>query len=83
MIDEDAWIRRADEVLAGGLSIHELSAEMQFATSMIAAFYGSESPQMKTFRDATDEIYRSKVAVDHRLQTVTNARTRHDYEYQS
>jgi hypothetical protein len=48
--------------------IPEVSEQMQFATSMIATFYGPDSPQMKTFRDTADGIHKSKEAVRHNLQ---------------
>ena len=68
MIDTDVWIKRADEVLGGSHSIGNTSEEMQFATSMIAAFYGPESPQMKTFRDTAEGIHKLKEGVQHHLQ---------------
>lgn len=69
MVDIDIWIKRADEVLAGAHSTQNASEQLQFATSMIAAFYGPESPQMKTFRDTADGIHRARPGgIDHRLQ---------------
>lgn len=59
MIDQDAWIKRADEVIAS-TSPWDSSAALQFATSMITAFYGPDSPQMKTFRSATEGIQKAR-----------------------
>jgi hypothetical protein len=68
MVDNDTWIKRADEVLAKASSIQNTSEQMQFATSMLATFYGPESPQMRTFRDTADGILKGKAAVQHHLQ---------------
>jgi hypothetical protein len=76
MLDVDSWISRANAVLEGGHSTTNASELMQFATSIIAAFYGSESPQMKTFRDSTDGICRGKDAVEHRLHLHARATIR-------
>jgi hypothetical protein len=76
MVDIESWIKRANEVLNGGHSLHNVSEEMQFATSMIAAFYGPESPQMKTFRDTADGIHKGKEAVQHNLQMHARATIR-------
>ena len=79
MMDMETWIKRADEVLAKASSVHNASEQMQFATSILATFYGSESPQMKTFRDTADGILKSKAAIEHPLQmhacaTIRNVR---------
>jgi hypothetical protein len=68
MMDMDTWIKRADDVLAKASSVHNASEQMQFATSILATFYGPESPQMKTFRDTADGILKSKPAIEHHLQ---------------
>ena len=69
MAETGDWIKRADEILAEGHSAHQASEQMQFATSMITAFYGSNSPQMKTFRDVMQGIYGEKRSggTEHRL----------------
>ena len=55
MINTEDWIKRADEVIAN-TSQWNYSEALQFATSMITAFYGPESPQMKTFRMTIENI---------------------------
>lgn len=67
MLDTDSWIKRVDEVVTHH-SIYNVSEQMQFATSIIATFYGPESPQMRTFRDTADGIHRGKEDVQYRLQ---------------
>jgi len=67
VIDVDSWKKRADEVLQKH-GITDVSEQMQFATSMIATFYGPESPQMKTFRDTAEGIHKGKEAIQHHLQ---------------
>jgi hypothetical protein len=49
MINVEAWMKRADEVIASS-SNWNYAEGLQFATSMITAFYGASSPQMATFR---------------------------------
>ena len=62
MVDTEKWIKRAGELLEGNYSTDDTSEQMQFATSMLAAFYGPESAQMKTFRDTADGILKRKDA---------------------
>jgi len=59
MLNEEGWLKRADEVVAQG-SQWNYSEGLQFATSMINAFYGPESAQMATFRSTTEGIQRTK-----------------------
>jgi hypothetical protein len=49
-LDTDAWVKRA-EAVEGSCTEWNYPEAIQFATSMIAAFYGADSPQMKTFRE--------------------------------
>jgi hypothetical protein len=62
---QDSWIKRADEVLNGphGGSAGEA---IQCATSMIAAFYGPESAQMKAFRASMDAIAKEREGQQHK-----------------
>lgn len=62
MLDESAWLKRADEVTAHA-SVWNYSEGLQFATSMITAFYGPESQQMRTFRATTEAIQKSKTGL--------------------
>ena len=64
---QEMWIKRADEVLSTGLG-GSAGEAIQCATSMITAFYGSESPQMRIFRATMDGIAREKEAQEHRLR---------------
>ena len=59
MVDIDAWIKRADGVLAS-ISHWNYSELMQFATSMITAFYGPDSPQMRTFRETAQALQKAR-----------------------
>jgi hypothetical protein len=59
MIDQESWIKRADEVIAN-TSQWSYSEALQFATSMITAFYGPASPQMKTFRTTIEGIHKTQ-----------------------
>jgi len=76
VVDSQAWIKRADEVIAN-TSGWTYAEGLQFATSMITAFYGPDSPQMKTFRETTESIYKQKGGVqpslsEHVKGTITN-----------
>jgi hypothetical protein len=77
MLDTDAWIKRADEVVAS-ISNSNYSEGMQFATSMIAAFYGADSPQMKTFRETAQSFQKAQPHIlpfalaDHAKGTIQN-----------
>ena len=63
---KEMWIKRADEVLA--TSIGGFSGEkIKCATSMITAFYGPESSQMKVFRATMEGITKEKDFVQHKL----------------
>lgn len=53
MVDVANWLKRADELINQSLRADPAEG-MQFATSMIAEFYGSNSPQMKTFRQGIE-----------------------------
>ena len=59
MLNIEAWIKRADEVVAH-ISNWNYSEGMQFATSLITEFYGPDSPQMKTFRETTQALLKGK-----------------------
>jgi hypothetical protein len=51
MIDNfEAWSTEAETMLKGGSGISATEA-VHFATSMLAAFYGAESPQLRQFQD--------------------------------
>lgn len=76
MLNVEGWIKRADEVIRNSLQ-YNYSEGLQFATSMIAAFYGPDSPQMKTFRDTTEGIQGGKGNIelflsDHAKATIQN-----------
>jgi hypothetical protein len=60
--DLRAWIARADEILARGHAGHYAAAGevYQFATSMLSAVYGVESPQMKALRTNADAVAKDK-----------------------
>jgi hypothetical protein len=50
--DSASWINRAKEILSKSGSDYRAASEAtQFATSMLTAFYGPESPQLKQFLD--------------------------------
>ncbi len=68
MNDVDLWIKRADEVLAGGHSTAAASEQLLFATSILSRFYGPSSPEMKTFRETSEGIQRLKEGTQHHLQ---------------
>lgn len=54
MIDNsDAWTREAEEVLKNERGISATEA-VHFATSMLTAFYGAESPQLRQFQDGCE-----------------------------
>jgi hypothetical protein len=63
MVDNsEKWIARAEELLKSDnrRDHQEVAAAAQFATSMLTAFYGSESPQLHAFRSGCDAISKSK-----------------------
>jgi hypothetical protein len=63
MIDNSsAWIARADVLLNHQYrNAPQVAAEAaQFATSMLTALYGSESPQLKAFRASCDAVSKGK-----------------------
>lgn len=61
MIDIESWMKRADEVSAKS-SQWNYSEAIQFATSMITQFYGSESPQMRMFQSTIEGARKSKTS---------------------
>jgi hypothetical protein len=63
-IDSDAWIRRADELLAKhpSANYHRASELYQFATSMLSTLYGVESPEMQSLRSNAESASRDKSA---------------------
>jgi integrase len=63
--DSDAWMRRADELLAKhpSANYHRASELYQFATSMLAALYGVESPEMHSLRSNAEVASRDKSAL--------------------
>ncbi len=73
MLNVESWIKRADEVMAK-ISNWNYSEGLQFATSMIAAFHGSDSPQMRTFRETAEGIHKSKMATGVPFQLAAHAR---------
>jgi hypothetical protein len=62
--DSDAWIRRADELLAKhpSANYHRASELYQFATSMLSALYGVESAEMQSLRSNAEVASRDKSA---------------------
>ena len=56
--DWDGWMKRADIILAKQISgtYQEASEAFQFATSMLAALYGCESPQSRALRSNAESI---------------------------
>jgi hypothetical protein len=60
--NSDAWIARADALLNHEYrNDPQVAAEAaQFATSLLTNLYGSESPQLKSFRAACDALSKSK-----------------------
>lgn len=61
MVDtSDLWLRQAEEMLQKGrVGPGEGSSAAQFATSMLTALYGPESPQLTQFRAGCEEIAKS------------------------
>lgn len=56
----DLWLRQAEEMLQkGGGGPGAGSSGAQFATSMLTALYGPESPQVKQFRAGCEAIAKS------------------------
>lgn len=64
---QEKWIKRADEILTDPLS-QRTSEAVQCATSMISAFYGPESSQMRVYRATMEVIARQKDGQQHELQ---------------
>jgi hypothetical protein len=62
--DSDAWIRRADELLAKhpSANYHRASELYQFATSMLSTLYGVESPEMQSLRSNAESASKDKSA---------------------
>jgi hypothetical protein len=62
--DLDAWIRRADELLAKhpSANYHRASELYQFATSLLSTLYGVESPEMQSLRSNAESASRDKSA---------------------
>ena len=62
--DSDAWIKRADELLAKhpSANYHRASELYQFATSMLSALYGEESPEIRSLRSNAERASRDKSA---------------------
>lgn len=69
MLDTDSWIKRADQAIAS-CTMWSYSEAMQFATSMITAFYGADSPQMKTFREHAKGL--PAYVAEHVIGTIKN-----------
>jgi hypothetical protein len=55
--NSEAWLKRAQEVLAKGHTAHEA---IPFATSILAALYGPHSAQLEAFNSRMEEISRMK-----------------------
>lgn len=62
--NSDTWKKRAAEILKkGAVADQAIASEAtQFATSLLTAFYGSESTQLREFRAACEAISTQKVA---------------------
>jgi hypothetical protein len=62
--DSDAWIRRADELLAKhpSANYHRASELYQFATSLLSTLYGVESPEMQSLRSNAELASKDKSA---------------------
>jgi hypothetical protein len=62
--DSDAWIRRADDLLAKhpSANYHRASELYQFATSMLSALYGVESSEMQSLRSNAELASRDRSA---------------------
>jgi hypothetical protein len=76
---QEMWIKRADEILTNPLRRFSSEA-VQCATSMISAFYGPESAQMKVYRATMEVIAKQKDGQQHGLQmnalgTIKNIKT--------
>ena len=58
----EPWLKRAEEILKKDRAAHyDAAGEVyQFATSMLAAVYGPESPQMKAMRADADAISKGR-----------------------
>jgi hypothetical protein len=53
--NSDRWLRQAEEILNRGSGGSGAGSEaVQFATSMLTALYGQESPQLRQFRDGCE-----------------------------
>jgi hypothetical protein len=72
MLDVEGWLKRADELVSQKSSSWDYSEGLQFATSMISAFYGPESPQMRTFRSTAEGTQKSIVLSMHAKATIRN-----------
>lgn len=61
MVDNsDLWLKQAEAMLQKGMTAPGAGSEaVQFATSMLTALYGSESPQLKQFRAGCEAIAKS------------------------
>jgi hypothetical protein len=72
MLDVEGWLKRADELVSQKSSSWDYSEGLQFATSMISAFYGPESSQMRTFRSTAEGTQKSIVLSMHAKATIRN-----------
>jgi hypothetical protein len=56
--DWDGWLKRAEVILAKQASgtYQDASEAFQFATSLLAALYGSESPQSRALRSSAESV---------------------------
>ena len=59
--ESGAWIKRAEEILVrgAGTTFQSASESFHFATSMLSALYGPESPQMQSLRSSAAKIHDS------------------------
>jgi hypothetical protein len=79
--DREAWIRRANEVVAKGGSDHSAASEAtQFATSILTALYGAGSAQLVAFSAGCEAIAKQKMGIfpvelrRHAYGAITNAK---------
>ena len=73
MLDNsDSWLKQATEMLTNSPHSTGVGSEaVQFATSMLTAFYGAESPQLTQFRAGCEAIAKSApnpTNMDHHLR---------------
>jgi hypothetical protein len=69
--NSELWLKRAEEIDRKGQAGTLISTEaIQFATSMLTALYGPESPQLRIFRDGyatTEKISPNARSMEHNM----------------